>query len=53
MQKDGREYYKCNVCSFIYETKELADSCAEFCKKGMCNNEITKQSIKIDDISKS
>jgi hypothetical protein len=42
----SEEVYKCEDCGLHYRKKELAETCERDCKeKGMCNSEITAQSI--------
>ena len=41
-----KEIYVCEVCSFAYNKKELAEKCESWCKEhNSCNIEITKKSI--------
>jgi len=48
IKKDNKTYFKCENCSFVYEKKELAEKCEEFCNKnGMCNSDLAKQAVKI------
>ncbi|BFI73797.1 hypothetical protein YN1_7840 [Nanoarchaeota archaeon] len=40
------EYWGCEECHNVYESKELAEKCEEWCKEHKsCNLEIVKQSI--------
>ncbi len=49
LNKEGKEYFQCEECSFVYEDKELAEKCEAWCKeKHSCNIEITKHAVKID-----
>ena len=46
--KDGKLYYKCSECGFIYKSENLAHKCEDYCKKyHACSTGITKHAIKI------
>ncbi|MBI4452235.1 hypothetical protein HY637_02300 [Candidatus Woesearchaeota archaeon] len=46
--KDRKLYFRCDECSFLYENKNLAEKCEEYCKKyHACSTEITKHAIDI------
>ena len=47
LNKDGKEYFQCEECSFFYEDREWAEKCEKWCKeKHSCNIEITKYAVK-------
>jgi|TARA_Y100000310_G_scaffold238535_1_gene241942 hypothetical protein len=49
LNKDGKEYFQCEECSFFYEDRESAEKCEKWCKeKHSCNIEITKYAVKAD-----
>ncbi|MBR9675424.1 hypothetical protein GOV05_00255 [Candidatus Woesearchaeota archaeon] len=45
--KDGKTYYLCDICKLVYESKELALQCEEWCKNhpGTCNPEVAKYAL--------
>ena len=46
MIKMGNRTYACKFCGLVYEKKEFADACAEYCGKNhACSPEIAKDSI--------
>ncbi len=49
MKTKKSKLYVCTVCGFLYEEKELAQKCEEWCKTyKSCNLEITKHAIHKD-----
>lgn len=48
IEKQGKEYFQCDECKFLYEDKIWAEKCEKWCKeKHSCNLDITKHAIKI------
>ena len=48
IEKEGKKYFTCEECEFIYEDKELAEKCETWCKENhSCNLEITKHAVQI------
>ena len=48
IEKSGKKYFECKECSLIYQDKNIAKKCEDFCKKNhACSIEITKHAIKI------
>jgi len=48
IKKEGKLFFQCEECDFLYLTKELAKKCEDYCKKNhSCSLEITKHSVKI------
>ena len=48
VEKDGKKYYKCEECDFLYKDKELSKKCESWCNEHhSCNLEITKHAVKI------
>ena len=46
--KDGKKYFQCESCGFLYEDKELAQKCEDFCNKyHSCSLEITKHAVEL------
>lgn len=46
VKKQGKTYYQCEECGFIYESKEWAEKCQSWCKaNNSCNIEITKHAV--------
>ena len=42
-----KKYYYCEDCKLVYENKDWAKKCEEWCRKNhSCNIEIAKNSIK-------
>lgn len=47
IKKEGKRYYQCEECKFLYNERGWAEKCEEWCKKKhSCNIEITKHAIK-------
>ncbi len=45
----GKTFYQCQECGLSYETKELAESCENWCKEyKSCNLEIVKNAVKLE-----
>lgn len=41
IKKDNKNYYQCEECGYLYEEKEWAEKCEEWCSKNKsCNLEI-------------
>ena len=46
--KNNKKYFQCEICKFIYKTRDWAQKCEDFCRKNKsCSLEITKNSVKI------
>lgn len=46
IKKEGKEYYQCGDCGFVYQEKELAQRCEDWCvAHKSCNMEITSHSV--------
>lgn len=46
MVKEKEGFYVCEICSFKYETSDLAQQCEKFCKENnSCSLEITKHAV--------
>ncbi len=43
LHKDDKTYYVCEECGFVYEQKEWAEKCQQWCQQHQsCNLEITQ-----------
>ncbi|MBI4302882.1 MAG: hypothetical protein HY665_00880 [Chloroflexi bacterium] len=52
LRRDGKTYYICEQCGFVYETQELARRCQEFCEKNQaCNLEISQYAVSLTEVS--
>ena len=48
IKKDGKVFFKCEACSFLYAEKEWAKKCEDYCKeKQSCSLDITKHAVKL------
>tara|TARA_Y100000294_G_scaffold173634_1_gene190165 strand:+ start:2800 stop:2958 length:159 start_codon:yes stop_codon:yes gene_type:complete len=48
IEKEGKKYYICGECEFVYDSKEWAQKCEDCCKEHhSCNIEITKHAVKL------
>jgi hypothetical protein len=48
LTKDRKKYNLCEACNMVYESKELAQKCEDFCNKyHSCSLEITKNAIEL------
>ena len=48
IENQGRKVYQCEECEFLYEDKDWADKCEEWCRENhSCNMEIIKHAVKI------
>ncbi len=48
IQKQGKTFFQCDECKFIYKEKSIAEECEAWCSKHhSCNIEITKHAVKI------
>ncbi len=46
LHKDDKTYYVCEECGFVYEQKEWAEKCQQWCQQHQsCNLEITQHGI--------
>ena len=46
IQKEGKKYFQCGDCGFLYKEKEFARKCEDWCLKyKSCNMEITAHAI--------
>ncbi len=46
IKKEGKLYFQCEECKFLYEDKEWAEKCEVWCKENhSCNIEITKHAV--------
>lgn len=46
VKKNNKNYFVCEICSFAYKEKELAEKCQNWCDEHKsCNIEITKHAI--------
>jgi hypothetical protein len=44
--KNGKKYYQCGLCDFLYEDRIWAEKCEKFCRENKaCSVEITKHAI--------
>ena len=42
-QRDGRTLYVCEECGFVYQEREWAEKCQDWCREHQsCNLEITQ-----------
>lgn len=49
IKKNKNTYYTCEECGFIYEEKEIAKKCEEWCKEyHSCNIEITSYAVQVN-----
>ena len=49
IKKEGKKYYVCEDCKFLYLDGEWAEKCEKFCSENkMCNREITKHSVGVE-----
>jgi hypothetical protein len=49
IKKDNKVYFQCEECGFVYENREWAEKCENWCKEyHSCNIEITKRAVQID-----
>ena len=49
IEKQGRKFYQCEKCKFVYEDKNWAEKCEAWCKENnSCNLEITKHATHFD-----
>lgn len=47
LKEKKKTYYACGICKFVYETRELAQKCEDFCRAyNSCSLEITKHAIR-------
>lgn len=47
--KQGKAYFQCEECKFLYKDKKWAEKCEAYCKNyNSCSLEITKHAINID-----
>ena len=48
IEKQGKKYFQCEECGFLYKDKKWAQKCEAFCKKhNSCSLEITKHAINV------
>ncbi len=46
IQENNKTHYQCEACGFLYQDKEIAQKCEDWCReKKSCNLEIIKQGI--------
>ncbi len=51
IEKEGRIYFQCGECSFLYKEKELAEGCEDYCRKhNSCSLEITRHAVRENQI---
>ncbi|MBS3101921.1 hypothetical protein J4458_00560 [Candidatus Woesearchaeota archaeon] len=49
IEKNNKKYFQCEICGFVYKTKELAQKCEVWCEKyKSCNVEITKYAVSLE-----
>jgi len=48
IKKRNKIYYQCEICKFIYEDREWAEKCENFCRKhNSCSLEITNHAVQL------
>ena len=52
-EKDGKKYYKCELCGLVYSEKEWAEKCEKFCEEhkgcNICNMDVTEHAVEIKE----
>jgi len=49
VKKEKKTYYRCTICKFNYESKQLAQQCEAYCEKfKSCSLEITKHAVEVE-----
>ncbi len=49
IKKDGKIYFQCGECEFLYKDKEWAEKCEAFCREHhQCGIEMTAHAVKED-----
>lgn len=45
---NDKKYYQCEACNMVYEDRELARKCEDFCNKyHSCSLEFTKYAVEL------
>lgn len=48
IEAKGKKLFKCGECGYLYEDRQTAEECENFCSKhNACSLEITKKAVKI------
>jgi len=51
LERNGKNYYICELCNVAYAEEEWAKKCTEWCSEhlGTCSIEVVQHAVKIDE----
>ena len=51
LERNGKNYYICELCNVIYAEEKWAKKCTEWCSEhlGTCSIEVVQHAVKIDE----